>query len=102
VIALLDDRGHRFVPSQKGESVLAAARLSSTPLRTALRPGESYQSYLVFEIPNDAKGLKLLLTSSDAEGFLIWGDEDSPWHGKAYFDLPEPERASAIYGTQLA
>ena len=96
-IMLLDDRGHGYAPSEKSESVLVTAKLSSTPLRTALRPGESYLSYVVFEVPNDTKGLKLLLTSSDEEGFLIWGDENSPWHGKAYFSLPDPERASAIY-----
>lgn len=87
-ITLLDDRGRRFDPSAQSEPVLAVAGLHSTPLRTALRPGESYVSYLVFEIPNDARGLRLLLTSSDEEGFLIWGNESSPWHGKSYFALP--------------
>jgi hypothetical protein len=87
-ITLVDDRGRKFAPSAKGDPVLAAARLHSTPLRSPLRPGESYVSYLVFEIPEDARGLKLLLTSSDAEGVLIWGDENSPLHRKAYFALP--------------
>jgi len=91
-MTLLDDRGRRFVPSAKSESVLAAASLPSVPLRTALRPGDSYRSYVVFEIPDDAKGLKLLLTSSEEEGALIWGHENSPWHRKAYFRLPQPER----------
>ena len=88
-IALLDNRGRWFVPSAKGESVLTAAKLHSTPLRTALRPGESYVSYIVFEIPSDAKNLRLLLTSADEEDVLIWGDENSPWHGKSYFSLPQ-------------
>jgi len=87
-IVLVDDRGRKFAPSTKSEPVLAAARLHSTPLRTSLRPGECYVSYVVFEIPEDARGLKLLLTSSDAEGFLLWGDENSPLHRKAYFALP--------------
>jgi hypothetical protein len=86
-LTLLDDRGRRFAPSVKTEAVLAAAGLHSTSLREALRPGESYVSYIVFEIPRDAKGLKLLVTSSDEEGFLIWDDENSPWHRKAYFRL---------------
>jgi len=87
-ITLVDDRARKFVPSAKGDPVLAAARLHSTPLHTSLRPGESYVSYVVFEIPEDATGLKLLLTSSDAEGVLLWGDENSPLHRKAYFVLP--------------
>lgn len=89
LITLLDDHGRRFAPSSKSEPVLTAAGLHSTPLRDALRPGDSYVSYIVFEIPNDAKGLRLLLTSSDEEGLLIWGDENSPWHGKSYFILPQ-------------
>ena len=88
LITLLDGQGRRFELSAQSGPVLAAAGLHSTPLRTALRPGESYVSYLVFEIPNDARGLRLLLTSSNDEGFLIWGDESSPWHGKSYFALP--------------
>ena len=87
-IILLDDRGRKFQPSTKSESVLAAARLHSTPLREPLRPGESYVSYVVFEVPSDASGLKLLLTSADEEDFFIWGDENSPMHRKAYFALP--------------
>ena len=86
-LALLDDRGRKFAPSAKTEAVLASARLHSTPLREALRPGESYVSYVVFEVPPDALGLRLLLTSSDEQGFLIWDDENSPFHHKAYFAL---------------
>lgn len=97
VITLLDGRGRRFSPSEKGESILAAVRLHSTPLRTPLRPGESYVSYVVFEIPGDATGLRLLLTSSDEESFFIWGNENSPWHGKSYLSLPEPPRAITTY-----
>ena len=89
VITLRDGRGREFVPSEKSESILVAAKLRSTPLRAALRPGESYVSYIVFEIPNDATRLRLLLTSSDEESVLIWGNESSPWHEKSYFRLPD-------------
>jgi hypothetical protein len=87
-VTLVDDQGRRFAASGKSEQVLSAAGLHSTALRTALRPGESYVSYVVFDIPNDAQGLKLLITSSDEEGFLIWGDENSPLHSKTYLALP--------------
>jgi hypothetical protein len=86
-ITLVDNRGRKFLPSAKSELVLAAARLHSTPLGEALRPGESYVSYVVFEIPSEAQGLKLLLTSADPEDCLIWGHESSPLHAKAYFTL---------------
>jgi len=95
VITLRDGRGREFMPSEKSESILMAAKLRSTPLRVALRPGESYVSYIVFEIPNDATKLRLWLTSSDEESFLIWGNENSPWHGKSYFSLPEVQQVIA-------
>jgi hypothetical protein len=85
---LLDGAGRRFEESSNTESVLIATGLQSSPLRTALRPGETYVSYLVFEIPADSSGLRLLLTSADEETFLIWGHENSPFHKKAYFLLP--------------
>jgi hypothetical protein len=85
---LLDGAGRKFAEFSNTESVLAAAGLQSSPLRTALRPGETAVSHLVFEIPVDSGGLRLLLTSADEEGFLIWGDENSPFHKKAYFLLP--------------
>jgi hypothetical protein len=85
--ALLDGAGRTFAESSNTESALTAAGLQSSPLRTALRPGETYGSYLVFEIPVDSSGLRLLLTSADEEGFLIWGHENSPFHKKAYFLL---------------
>lgn len=87
-IVLVDDRGRNFAPSAKSRAVLAAAGLHSTPFRTWLRPGDSYVSYIVFEIPRDAKGLKLLITTSGEGTSLIWGDENSPFHQKAYFVLP--------------
>ncbi|HTP68370.1 MAG TPA: hypothetical protein VMJ35_05655 [Dongiaceae bacterium] len=87
-IRLLDVRGRRFEPSAKGQIVLAAMGLHSTPLQESLRPGDTYVSYLVFEVPRDAAGLKLLVTSAGEEGLLLWDDERSPLHGKAYFDLP--------------
>ena len=84
---LVDSLGHRFWPSAKAKEVLEAQRLNSTPLSTPLRPGESYTSYLVFEVPAKAQGLKLRLRSDDEVGMLLWGNERSPLHGKVRFRL---------------
>ena len=84
---LIDNLGHTFRPSAKAKEVLEAQRLNSTPLSTSLRPGESYTSYLVFEVPARAQGLKLWLRSDDEVGKLLWGNERSPLHGKVRFRL---------------
>jgi hypothetical protein len=92
VVRLEDASGCFYEQSAREDAVLATLGLASTPLRTALRPGESYVSYLVFEVPANAGGFRLLLTSADEVNALLWGDENSLWHKKISFSL-EPESA---------
>jgi|SRR5271165_6339308 len=87
-LCLIDSAGHVFGKSPRTEAILTAAALHSAPLRTALRPGESYVSYLVFEIPSESSQLRLLLSSADEVDIALWGHEDSPFHKKAFFALP--------------
>jgi hypothetical protein len=87
-LALLDASGGTYEPFSNGQALLAATGLHSTPLNTALRPGESYISYAVFEIPSESSGLRLLLVSADEVSHVLWGHENSPFHKKAYFVLP--------------
>jgi hypothetical protein len=90
---LIDSRGRRFAQSPKTDALLARNGLRSRPLHTALRPGEWYDSYLVFETPLDAHDLRLLVTSAEDFGSAIWGHENSPFHAKAYFGIPSPASA---------
>ncbi len=91
-VCLHDSSGRFYEQSARESNVLKALGLASTPLRTPLRPGESYVSYLVFEVPAGADGFGLLLTSADEVNALLWGDENSVWHKKISFSL-EPESA---------
>jgi len=86
-VLLQDNAGHSFKVSARSEIVLSALGLSSTPFSTPLRPGESYGTYVVFEVPSGAGGLRLLVTSADRECAFIWTDENSLWHKKIYFGL---------------
>jgi hypothetical protein len=90
---LIDGKGRRFAESPKRDTLLTRDRLHSTPLHTALRPGESYDSYLVFETPLDSHDLRLLVTSTEDLDSAIWGHEISPFHGKAYFGIRGPASA---------
>jgi hypothetical protein len=87
-IALVGDDGRLIAPSAQQESVLEALQLHSVPLRTELRPGESYVSYFVFELPVSAGNAKVLLTTTDEETTMLWGHENSWFHKKIYFGLP--------------
>jgi hypothetical protein len=94
-IFLQDSSGRRFEPFPRQSQVLALLHLDSTPMRTPLRPGESYFSYFVFETPAGTQGLRLGIQASTPEESLLWGNELSPLHKKTYFDLfatPEQSR----------
>jgi hypothetical protein len=59
----------------------------STDLMTPLRPGESYTTTLVFDLPRDVREPRLLVREAVPEArFLI--DNESSWrHRKTYFSL---------------
>jgi hypothetical protein len=95
-IALVDESGRSIAPSGKQERVLHELHLHSTPLTAAIRPGESYVSYFVFEVPSSTVNPKLLLTSKDEETVLLWGHENSYFHKKIYFALPQDLRSATL------
>ncbi|HKW64138.1 MAG TPA: hypothetical protein VJN89_16420 [Candidatus Acidoferrum sp.] len=84
---LVDDTGRSYEPSPEGQFALARSQNSSTPMAQPLRPGESYTTDLVFDIPKNARGLRLLLIEDDPETRFIVGHENSLLHKKIYFDV---------------
>jgi hypothetical protein len=86
-VVLLDDENHRFQVSPKGQAGLSQYVIPSTPLTQPLRPGESYTTDLVFEVPDDARHLRLLITEADPETLLVIGHENSLLHKKIYLGL---------------
>lgn len=86
-VLLVDGIGQNYAPSAEGQAAFARLGRNSTPLGRALRPGESYATDLVFDVPNDARGLRLLVTEDDPETRLVIGHENSFLHKKIYFDV---------------
>jgi hypothetical protein len=95
-IALIDSNGNRYSESATGEVALARLGNSSMPLTTPLRPGHSYVTDLVFDVPKDVPGLRLLLTEDDPESMLVIGHENSLLHKKIFFSLESTLARSAI------
>lgn len=60
---------------------------TGTPISTPLRPGESYESTFVFDVPRSIEGARLELTEDDAITRVMVGHENSPFHGKTVFAL---------------
>ncbi len=95
-VVLVDNTGRKFGPSVKGQAALALLNGPALSLAQPLRPGESFITDLIFDVPREAQGLRLLITEDDPETLLIIGHENSLFHKKIYLGL---EAASDITGT---
>ena len=96
-VVLVDDTGHRFEPSADGQAAFGRLGNASTSLSAALRPGESYTTDFVFDVPKGARGLRLLITEDDPETRLVIGHENSLLHKKIFFSVasaPPPGKAA--------
>jgi hypothetical protein len=82
-----DADGRRFAPSPQGEQALAASGRTSVPLTRPLRPGESYETLLAFDLPPGIKDPRLYVGSDDPVSFLLIGHEQSPLHRKVWFRI---------------
>src|SRR6266849_2851633 len=89
-VILMDDTGRSFPPSPEGQIAFARLGNASTPLTQPLRPGEAYTADFVFDVPKDARGLRLLITEDDPETRLVIGHENSFLRKKIYFGVDSP------------
>jgi hypothetical protein len=86
-VLLVDDQGRSLAPSREGQTAFARIGGASTPLTQPLRPGESYTTDFVFDVPKDARGLRLLITEDDPETRFVIGHENSLLHKKIYLGI---------------
>jgi len=77
VLTLIDDRGIGYPPTAE----------TGTPLTTALRPGESYTTDVIFNLPVEVKPARLLINEGEWITHFVIGHENSPLHKKAEFQL---------------
>ena len=95
-VVLVDDKERSFEPSAEGGAALARLGGTSTPVTQPLRPGESYLTDFVFDVPQDARGLRLLIIEDDPETRFVIGHENSLLHKKIYFGLMQRELSEAM------
>jgi hypothetical protein len=87
-VVVLDDAGREFSPSEPGQRAFELTPGAiTTPLTTPLRPGESFSTDFVFDLPSHVRNPRLYVGNTDAIASLIIGDEESPLHRKIYFAL---------------
>jgi hypothetical protein len=71
-----------------GGNAYSSESSAGTPLTTPLVPGQSYSTELSFHIPNSARDLRLLVTTTPQwPDHVVIGDENSWLHKKTYFAL---------------
>lgn len=86
-LTLVDERGNKYSPSTEGQRALDVAQNGGTPLTTPLKPGGSYTTEIVFDLPPDVKPATLLVNEGEWETHFVIGHENSPLHGKTRFQL---------------
>ena len=86
-VFLVDGAGRKYDPVPEAQTAMAAIYGNSTPLTQTLRPGESYTTDFVFDVPKGDTGLKLLITEDDPETRLVIGHENSVLHKKIYLGI---------------
>lgn len=92
---VFDSSGRSFAPSPEGQSALELSGEAGRPLSTPLRPGESYTTALVFDLPAGTTDPVLLLNESSFETRFIIGHENSLLHKRTKFRIESgPENAA--------
>lgn len=86
-VEVFDEERRAYGPSEEGARSLAEAGAAGTPLDTPLRPGESYTTQLVFDLPAGVRRPVLLVSESTAATRFIIGHENSLLHRKTKFRL---------------
>src|ERR1041384_4193527 len=87
VARVYDAQGRAFDPSPAGTRALELSAGTGMPFTTPLRPGESYTTELVFDLPTDVTAPRLLIHEGEAVTHFIIGHENSLLHKKTSFQL---------------
>ena len=86
-LTLVDERGNKYAPANMTLPVPDAKPAGNTPLTAPLRPGESYTTEIVFDLPAEVKSATLLINEGEFVTHFIIGHENSLGHGKTRFQL---------------
>ncbi len=91
---LIDQHGREYASSPAAQRALErAAGRAAIEFTQPLKPGESYVTDLVFDVPGDVASPRLYVTlAGGIPGALLIGHERSPLHKRILFDLTPPAK----------
>ena len=87
VLVVVDANGKQFFPSRDAERLLQGSNQAGMPFTAPLRPGETYQTTVVFDLPADIQSPTLLIHEGELQTPLVIGHENSPLHKKTRFQI---------------
>lgn len=87
VLVLFDGHGKKYFPVPEAERLLRGSNQAGMPFTTPLRPGETYQTTVVFDLPADIQGPTLLIHEGEFETRFVIGHENSLLHKKIRFQI---------------
>lgn len=86
-LTLIDGTGRQYALSRDGQNAWEPGHAEPHKWEDPLRPGDSYETTWVFDVPEGARSLRMLAERRGFPQNLLIGDESSPAHGKTYFAL---------------
>lgn len=86
-LTLIDGNGRHYPDSANGQIAWEAAYGKPHTMGDGLRPGESYETTWVFDVPEGAQSVRMLAEMRGFPMYVLIGDETSPGHGKTYLGL---------------
>lgn len=105
LVRMVDSSGGVHPVDAAGQRALESAEGRQVSLRRPLKPGESYKTRLVFDVPRSAPDLRLLLTDQSLVTRFLIGHENSLLHKKVFFGIPgEPDgrHPESGYSTRMS
>jgi hypothetical protein len=86
-VSVIEAEGRKYEESPVGVKALESVEGPRVPLTRQLRPGESYVTKLVFDLPVDVRNPRLEIVEADWITHLLISHENSFFHKKTLFSL---------------
>jgi len=87
VVTVTDESGKQYFPAAEAQGLLDRSQAAGTAMSMPLRPGESYSTTLVFDLPADIRNPTLLIREGESVTHFVIGHENSPLHKKTRFQI---------------
>ena len=87
IVSVVDENGKEYLPAATAQRVLENSQAAGTAMTVPLRPGESYTTTLVFDLPPNIKQPSLLIREGEWVTHFVIGHENSLFHRKTRFQI---------------